>query len=155
MDKAVLRNFVIEIVRRCDTEPGFKVLPRRWVVERTFGWMTRWRRLVRDYEERVDCSEAMIHVALGACSSVKSASCWINGLGRKEGRITHHHGLKRIIFKAHFDKRRIADGLVLATYGAFDRAKNSMTLDHWPSTRGGRFSPILCGENLLICIYRF
>lgn len=66
MDKAVLRDFVIEIVKRCDTEPGFKVLPRRWVVERTFGWMTRWRRLVRDYEERVDCSEAMIHVALGS-----------------------------------------------------------------------------------------
>ena len=45
---------------------GFKVLPRRWVVERTFGWMTRWRRLVRDYEERIDVSEAMIHVALGS-----------------------------------------------------------------------------------------
>ena len=36
------------------------------VVERTFAWMTRWRRLVRDYEERIDCSEAMIHVALGS-----------------------------------------------------------------------------------------
>ncbi len=44
----------------------FEVLPRRWVVERTFGWMTRWRRLVRDYEERIDCSQAMIHVALGS-----------------------------------------------------------------------------------------
>ena len=30
---------------------GFEVIPRRWVVERTFAWMTRWRRLVRDYEE--------------------------------------------------------------------------------------------------------
>ncbi len=45
---------------------GFEVLPRRWVVERTFGWMTRRRRLVRDYEERIDCSQAMIHVALGS-----------------------------------------------------------------------------------------
>jgi putative transposase len=42
------------------------VLPRRWVVERTFGWMTRWRRLVRDYETRLDVSEAMIHVAMGS-----------------------------------------------------------------------------------------
>jgi transposase len=33
---------------------GFEVLPRRWVVERTFGWMIRWRRLVRDYERRID-----------------------------------------------------------------------------------------------------
>ncbi len=33
-------------------------------VERTFGWMVRWRRLVRDYEQRTDVSEAMIHVAM-------------------------------------------------------------------------------------------
>jgi transposase len=65
MDKAAFLDFVIEVVRRTDAEPGFKVLPRRWVVERTFGWMTRWRRLVRDYEQRLDVSEAMILVALG------------------------------------------------------------------------------------------
>ena len=65
-DKAAFLDFVIEIVRRIDTEPRFKVLPRRWVVERTFGWMTRWRRLVRDYEQRIDVSEAMIHVAMGS-----------------------------------------------------------------------------------------
>lgn len=66
IDKAAFLDFVIEIVRRIDTEPGFKVLPRRWVVERTFGWLTRWRRLVRDYETRLDVSEAMIHVAMGS-----------------------------------------------------------------------------------------
>ena len=66
MDKAAFLDFVIEIVRRIDTEPGFRVLPRRWVVERTFGWMTRWRRLVRDYETRCDVSEAFIHVAMGS-----------------------------------------------------------------------------------------
>jgi len=65
MDKARFLDFVIEIIRRIDADPGFKVLPRRWVVERTFGWMTRWRRLVRDYEKRLDVSEAMIHVAMG------------------------------------------------------------------------------------------
>ena len=66
MDKAAFKDFVIEIVRRIDDDPGFKVLPRRWVVERTFGWITRWRRLVRDYEKRIDVSKAMIHVALGS-----------------------------------------------------------------------------------------
>ncbi|MEC5324904.1 IS5 family transposase [Aurantimonas sp. A3-2-R12] len=65
MDKAAYRDFIVEVVRRIDKEPGFKVLPRRWVVERSFGWMVRWRRLVRDYEERTDVSEAMIHVAMG------------------------------------------------------------------------------------------
>lgn len=66
MDAAAYRDFVLEIVRRTEKEPGFKVLPRRWVVERTFGWMARWKRLMRDYEQRVDISEAMIHVALGS-----------------------------------------------------------------------------------------
>jgi transposase len=66
MSKAAFLNFVVEIVRRIDQEPGFKLLPRRWVVERTFGWMIRWRRLVRDCEARLDVSEAFIHVAMGS-----------------------------------------------------------------------------------------
>jgi len=65
MDKAAYLEFVVEVIRRSDKQVGFKVLPRRWVVERTFGWMTRWRRLVRDYETRLDVSEAMILVAMG------------------------------------------------------------------------------------------
>jgi transposase len=65
MDKAAYLEFVIEVIRRSDAQVGFEVLPRRWVVERTFGWMTRWRRLVRDYESRLDVSEAMILVAMG------------------------------------------------------------------------------------------
>jgi transposase len=44
----------LEIVRRCDDVKGFKVLPRRWVVERTFGWWSKSRRLCRDYEVRLD-----------------------------------------------------------------------------------------------------
>jgi transposase len=51
---------------RIDQEPGFKVVPCRWIVARTFGWMVRWRRLVRDYEVRLDVSEAFIHVAMGS-----------------------------------------------------------------------------------------
>ena len=66
MDEAAFRDFTIQIIKRSDAAMGFEVIPRRWVVERTFAWMTRWRRLVRDYEERIDCSEAMIHVALGS-----------------------------------------------------------------------------------------
>ena len=64
MDKAAYLELVIEIVRRRDGQKGFEVLPRRWVVERTFGWMIRWRRLVRDYERRIDVSTAMILVAM-------------------------------------------------------------------------------------------
>ena len=73
MDKAAFLDFVIEIVRRSDKQIGFEVIPRRWVVERTFGWMIRWRRLVRDYEKRLDVSEAMIHVAMGSLLLRRSA----------------------------------------------------------------------------------
>ena len=65
MDKAAFLDFTVEIVRRRDGAQGFEVLPRRWVVERSFGWMIRWRRLVRDYEARIDVSKAMILVAMG------------------------------------------------------------------------------------------
>ena len=66
MRAVAYRDFVIEIVRKMENQKGFEILPRRWVVERTFGWLTRWRRLVRDYEQRLDVSEAMIHVAMGS-----------------------------------------------------------------------------------------
>lgn len=65
MDKAAYLDFIVEIVRRNQNQQGFEVLPRRWVVERTFGWMIRHRRLVRDYEKRIDVSRAMILVAMG------------------------------------------------------------------------------------------
>jgi transposase len=57
--RAVLR-LTITIVKRSDDTKGFVVLPRRWVVERTFGWLVRHRRLVRDYERRPEHHEAMV-----------------------------------------------------------------------------------------------
>ena len=53
----------LEIVRRPVGSKGFVVLPRRWVVERTFGWFGRYRRLARDYEHTVVVSEAMTYLA--------------------------------------------------------------------------------------------
>lgn len=43
---------------------GFQVLPRRWVVERTFAWLGRWRRLSKDYEELPQTTEAWIYLAM-------------------------------------------------------------------------------------------
>ena len=43
---------------------GFQVIHKRWVVERTFGWLGKWRRLAKDYEERPAISEAMIQAVL-------------------------------------------------------------------------------------------
>jgi transposase len=53
----------VEIVHRNPATRGFSVLPRRWVVERTFGWLMLHRRLARDYEALPARSEAMIHIA--------------------------------------------------------------------------------------------
>jgi putative transposase len=54
----------LEIVRRSDQARGFKILPKRWIVERTFGWLSKSRRLCRDYEVRLDHSEAMIRICM-------------------------------------------------------------------------------------------
>ena len=53
----------LEIVRRPQDAKGFVLLPKRWVVERTFSWLGRWRRLSRDYEHLSTSSEAMVKVA--------------------------------------------------------------------------------------------
>jgi putative transposase len=52
------------IVRRAAGTSGFVVQPRRWVVERTLGWLGRWRRLSKDYEELPEVSEAMVTLAM-------------------------------------------------------------------------------------------
>jgi putative transposase len=56
--------FELEIVKRSDQMKGFHVLPRRWVVERTFGWLGRHRRLSKDYEYLSETSETMIRLAM-------------------------------------------------------------------------------------------
>jgi len=54
---------VVAVARNADVK-GFQVLPRRWVVERTFGWLTRCRRLARDYERKTAHAEAMVKFAM-------------------------------------------------------------------------------------------
>jgi len=54
----------LEIVKRSDDRKGFAVIPKRWIVERTFGWLGRYRRFAKDYEQRTDNSEAMIYIAM-------------------------------------------------------------------------------------------
>ena len=56
--------WVLQIIKRTDKAKGFVLLPRRWVVERTFGWLNRSRRLSKDYERRCDSSETFIYLAM-------------------------------------------------------------------------------------------
>jgi transposase len=56
--------FTVTIVKRTDDLAGFRVIPRRWVVERTLAWISKYRRCVRDYETLPEHSEAMVQIAM-------------------------------------------------------------------------------------------
>jgi len=55
---------VIRVVKRTDDTAGFTVLPRRWVVERTFAWISTHRRCVRDYETHPVNHETIVYIAM-------------------------------------------------------------------------------------------
>jgi putative transposase len=57
-------GWTLQVVKRTDDTKGFVVLPRRWVIERTFGWLGRYRRLSRDYEYLLLTSEVLIYAAM-------------------------------------------------------------------------------------------
>lgn len=57
-------DWTLQIVKRSDDVTGFEVLPRRWVVERTFGWLGRYRRLSKNYEAKPETTEALIKIAM-------------------------------------------------------------------------------------------
>jgi transposase len=54
----------LTIVKRSDTAKGFVVLPKRWIVERTFGWLNRCRRLAKDVEHRIRTHCAFVQIAM-------------------------------------------------------------------------------------------
>ena len=56
-------NIILDIVKRPPDQVGFQVLPRRWVVERTFAWLGRYRRLSKDYESCTKSSEGVVYIA--------------------------------------------------------------------------------------------
>jgi len=56
-------NWLMQFVRRTPDMIGFQVLPKRWVVERTFAWLGRYRRLSKDYEYLPKSSEAFVYLA--------------------------------------------------------------------------------------------
>jgi transposase len=61
---ATVLSLVVQIVKRTDDAKGFVLLPRRWVVERTFGWLSKHRRTIRDYERLPQNHEAIVYIAM-------------------------------------------------------------------------------------------
>ncbi|GAN88188.1 transposase [Komagataeibacter intermedius TF2] len=66
-------NFTIAIVRQSDAAKGFEILLHRWVVERTLAWIIHLRQPVKDYEQRIDVAQAMIHIAIGSLMQRRNA----------------------------------------------------------------------------------
>ena len=60
-------RWTIQIIKRSDKAEGFEVLPRRWVVERTFAWLGRCRRLAKDWEKTIESAEAWVLIAHIRC----------------------------------------------------------------------------------------
>jgi putative transposase len=60
----ITKRIVLEKNLRSDDTKGFKLLPPRWVVERTFAWLYRYRRLSKDYEVLTESSTTFIHIAM-------------------------------------------------------------------------------------------
>ena len=60
---ARLGRWTVEIIKRSDAAKGFEVLPRRWVVERTFAWLGRNRRLAKDFEQTIASATVWIFIA--------------------------------------------------------------------------------------------
>jgi putative transposase len=69
------KEIELDIVRRSDHTKGFKVLPRRWIVERTFAWLSKYRRLSKDYEVYTESSRAMIFIAMIKTMAGKLSQC--------------------------------------------------------------------------------
>lgn len=59
-----LGGWVLEIVKRSKDASGFAVVPKRWIVERTFAWLGKYRRLSKDYEAKTHTSETVIYLAM-------------------------------------------------------------------------------------------
>lgn len=68
-------QWILEIVKRNDDLKGFQVLPRRWVVERTLAWISRYRRFSKDYEVLTQTSETMIYAAMVNIMIKRLARC--------------------------------------------------------------------------------
>lgn len=90
-------GLVVEIIKRTDNVKGFKILPRRWVAERTFAWLVRNRRLARDYERLTANSEAMIKVAMIRLMTARLAGNTARWSSATEREATRRLTIERLI----------------------------------------------------------
>jgi transposase len=124
--KAVL-SISVDIVRRCDDLTGFHVLPRRWVVERSLAWITKYRRRVRDYQTPPEHHEAMIYI-----SSIMTMS-----------RRLAHRNPSVISFRTHSESHA---GVPLTSCGGLPRLGPPVPGGRTPACEGSR----MCTSSLRV-----
>jgi transposase len=72
--EAEAHSMSLEVVKHPESRRGFVLLPPRWVVERDFAWALRFRRLVKDYDERLPATVAGLHFVAFACLFLRQAT---------------------------------------------------------------------------------
>jgi putative transposase len=70
---AKIRSWTLQIIQRSDIAKGFELLRRRWVVERTFAWLNRNRRLAKDFEQKIESATAWLFLASVPLITCRSA----------------------------------------------------------------------------------
>src|SRR5580704_10697048 len=90
-----LPHLEIEIIKRSDHAKGFEVLPRRWVVERTFAWLNRCRRLAKDFENLTRNALAFLRLASIRLMLRKLCNQWLTFRTDSQGRAAKKSGAPR------------------------------------------------------------
>jgi len=77
LEEIKVSKWKLQIVRRTDKTKGFELLPRRWVVERTFARLGRNRRLAKDFERTIESATVWLFIASVQFLTLKAATYWI------------------------------------------------------------------------------
>ena len=139
---ATLTGWTLEIVRRPGNSHRFQVLPRRWVVERTFAWLGRHRRLSKDYEALPETTEAWVYTAMTGLMLRRLARPLFKhplttGLGLSAANVAKNRGLLSMELAAGFRPGRSGKAGAAATEGKSETWRDTEVASRCCPSRSG------------------